>query len=168
MHFLLVLLGAVLALAGSVVVQWLIVPKVDRARRKGDRWERDVLALGEILSVEVAGALSGLRRALAGGTRLDDHQTGPEIQAASDHLATVSVRASWLITRIKDGRPPRIRVDYFTSAAQAFEAALIQYEYASVVGSTDMRQIDDDHDRARGTGRELLRSVEAIARSLGR
>ena len=177
---LLLLLGALLALGASVVVQLVVIPEVDRARRREDRWERDVLALGEILSVGTVQTLSGLRRALAEADQLGGRlsagypgdprtrQAASKVQGAANDLSVVAVRISWLITRVSEGPPGRIDVESFASAAKAFEAALVQYHVAAEFDSVDMTQVDADHEAARGAGRELLRETEALARALGR
>lgn len=47
-----VLIGAVIALVGTVVVQLLIVPRVDVRKRREQRWEEDLLALGRLLTFD--------------------------------------------------------------------------------------------------------------------
>jgi hypothetical protein len=46
-------IGAILTLVAQLVIQRLVVPKVESRKRREDRWERDVLALGELLTVEL-------------------------------------------------------------------------------------------------------------------
>jgi len=47
------LLGALLTFLAPIAVQRIIVPKVDARKRREERWERDVLALTELLTIEV-------------------------------------------------------------------------------------------------------------------
>lgn len=48
-----VVVGGAIALAGTVVVQLWIVPRVERKNRAGERWEANLLALAELLSYEL-------------------------------------------------------------------------------------------------------------------
>lgn len=45
--------GAGLALGGQLVLQLRVVPRAERRKRREDRWERDLLALGELLTAEL-------------------------------------------------------------------------------------------------------------------
>src|ERR1044072_7130949 len=47
------IVGAVLALVAQVVLQLVVVPRVERRKRRDDRWERNVLTLGELLTTEL-------------------------------------------------------------------------------------------------------------------
>src|SRR5260370_10250824 len=44
------LLGAARALAVQLVIQFYVVPRVETRKRREDRWERDVLELGQLLA----------------------------------------------------------------------------------------------------------------------
>lgn len=46
------LLTALLTLAVTLVIQFYAVPRVETRKRQEDRWERDLLALGELLTFE--------------------------------------------------------------------------------------------------------------------
>jgi hypothetical protein len=47
------LVGAFLAFAFSMITQFYVVPRIEARERREDRWERDVLALGELLTNEL-------------------------------------------------------------------------------------------------------------------
>ncbi|MEU4572547.1 hypothetical protein [Nonomuraea sp. NPDC023979] len=59
-----ILLGAALALIAQLVIQRLVVPAVEARKRREDRWERDVLALGELLTTELPIRTEAVRRDL--------------------------------------------------------------------------------------------------------
>ena len=55
--------GARLTLLAQVAVQlFVVVPHVEVRKRREDRWERDVLALGELLSAELPDRAAAARR----------------------------------------------------------------------------------------------------------
>lgn len=56
-----VIIGALVALAGSVFVQFWLIPRVDTRKRREQRWEEDVLALGKLLTFEHPPIVSGVR-----------------------------------------------------------------------------------------------------------
>lgn len=47
------LIGAGLAMIAQSIIQLRVVPRVEARKRREDRWERDVLALGELLTAEL-------------------------------------------------------------------------------------------------------------------
>ena len=49
-------LGGLIALIGSVIVQAFVIPRVNSRNRTLDRWEQDVLVLGELASSELPAA----------------------------------------------------------------------------------------------------------------
>lgn len=59
-----VAIGAVIALAGAVFVQLWLVPRVDTRKRREQRWEEDVLALGQLLTFDHPRTVSDLRSEL--------------------------------------------------------------------------------------------------------
>ncbi|KAB2380668.1 hypothetical protein [Actinomadura montaniterrae] len=46
-------IGAGLTLIAQLAIQRFVVPRVERKKRREDRWERDILALGELLTSEL-------------------------------------------------------------------------------------------------------------------
>lgn len=55
-------IGAGLAMLAQAVVQLRVVPRVEARKRREDRWERDVLALGELLTAELPDRATAARR----------------------------------------------------------------------------------------------------------
>jgi hypothetical protein len=56
------LVGAGLALISQTRVQLSVVPRVEARKRREDRWERDVLLLGELLTSELPDRASAARK----------------------------------------------------------------------------------------------------------
>ena len=61
-RLLLIVLGALFAFVFSMAIQLWIVPRVERRKRREERWERDVLALGELLTAEVPALATAAQR----------------------------------------------------------------------------------------------------------
>jgi len=59
-----VIVGALIALLGTVIVQLWLIPLVDSRKRRDQRWEADVRALGELLIFTEPQARSAARSAL--------------------------------------------------------------------------------------------------------
>ena len=56
-------IGGAIALIGSVIVQAFVIPRVSRRTRAIDRWEQDVLLLGDLVSDELSAASAKAFRA---------------------------------------------------------------------------------------------------------
>ena len=111
---LLVTAGLTLVVLGCI--QFYVVPRVEARKRREDRWEQDVLALGELLTFEFPNALSDLRKELWGEAALDGlaqaadvnqsrleelKRVGRESQnAALDAHRGLDARIEWLTDRI--------------------------------------------------------------------
>jgi hypothetical protein len=50
----LIVLGAGLSLIATLVVQWWVVPRVVRETRARERWDEDVLRLGDVVAIDLA------------------------------------------------------------------------------------------------------------------
>lgn len=59
-----VVIGAVIALLGTLLVQAIVVPRIEARKRREERWEEDVRAMGEFLTFDLPRALSALSREL--------------------------------------------------------------------------------------------------------
>lgn len=122
---LLITAGLTLAVLGFV--QFVIVPRVETRKRRENRWEEDVLALGELLTFEYQKTLSELHWQLLNEAMLDelgrrdevDHAKLDELKraglekqnAALDAHRALDARVDWLAGRIIsiDRTSPRIR-----------------------------------------------------------
>lgn len=118
------LVGAVLAVAAQSFLQLVVVPRVEARKRREDRWERDVLALGELLAYELvpqrqaaartAEASARLRAAADAGEQVDGSvldEARTAAQEDADALATAfRIRGRWLLHRVVEGAPRGVDV----------------------------------------------------------
>lgn len=109
----------------TLLVQLYIVPRVETRKRRDDRWERNVLELGELLTTQVRRLAQEARRAqsmvrflyrdLEGVVGVDQEQlererreSGPKArQATEDFHDLVNTRLDWLEDRIRSFASPR-------------------------------------------------------------
>lgn len=112
-----VLVGAGLTLTAQTVVQLRVVPRAEQRKRREDRWERDLLALGELLTAELPDRAAEAKAAqwLLQFTHLAAKEVGedPDRQreterrlsekadeAVERYYAIAETRASWLAKRV--------------------------------------------------------------------
>lgn len=112
-RLLLIVLGALFAFVFSMAIQLWIVPRVDRRKRREERWERDVLALGEVLTAEVPALATAAQRDAYVMQRLHkdyaDSDSPEDIlrktqedasESIARYKAAARVRGAWLVDRI--------------------------------------------------------------------
>lgn len=122
--------GAVLAMAAQAVVQLRIVPRVEARKRREDRWEKDVLALGELLTAELPDRANDARSAqyVLQGVSADLDARGVEPahrreverelreeanRCVKSYKALARTRVQWLVNRIVGIAPQHVEVEKF-------------------------------------------------------
>lgn len=180
--FVLSLLGTfVVGIGTALLVQFYVVPKVEKRKRREDRWERDVLELGELLTTlvrrqaeEAYGEQSTyrfLQQSLDGVSGIDQEKLSRarEDQGTKAYQATevfhdlVNTRVEWLVDRIKSIRDPRPRI------IAAFEIAARRYwldAMAGFVPEHDNRTdsaFDAEWKKERETRNALVKQVRLLA-----
>ncbi len=106
-------LGAALALAATIIVQWFVMPGVEGRRRHEERWERYVLYLGEHLSFDLPKALTPYVDVLVAQSMhiqsdvpedarppLDDERLAARMEALSQRTQALQ-RFRWLANRVE-------------------------------------------------------------------
>lgn len=175
------LVGAATTLAVQWMVQVYIVPGVETRKRREDRWERNVLDLGELLTTQVKrhaddaylrqSTYRFLDRDLAGVSDIDQTRVERErdaegtkaYQATGAFHDLVNSRVQWLVDRIEsytDPKPP-IVVD-FKSAARRYWLHAV----AGFVPGHDERSdsvFDAERNQERESRRALLTQVQRLA-----
>lgn len=123
------LVGAGLTLASQLLIQLVIVPRVETRKRREDRWERDVLALGELLTAEIPGRASSayisqsvlqhyyhqvmpLKQATGGDAATLEHLKD-EARATVQSFRDMTTRINWLMKRITSIAPGSPQVNDF-------------------------------------------------------
>jgi hypothetical protein len=122
------LVGAATALVVQLVIQLYVVPKVETRKRREDRWESNVLELGELMSMvevraqEARGEQSAYRDAWEEESKRDfdrdriAQQAGRAEQASRAYLDLVWTRADWLADRVIAFNPAAEEIAKFQSA----------------------------------------------------
>ncbi len=132
-----VLVGGLLTLAVTLLVQWFVVPRVEARKRREERWETDVRALGELLTVEMPAALTALQAALwwrgeiqavrvwsMGERELYERRASNELRDAHDRLKLADHRLSWLVARVR-------AFDATAEGLSVLSGSLINYRIAA-------------------------------------
>lgn len=123
-----ILFGATGALIVQLVVQLVIIPRVESRKRREDRWEKDVLTLGELLATELPDLESDAKWAQAGFGHMLSLQNLHENLNEEKRLALIDeyrqkarvtheayqriteVRVPWLVARITSADPTDSRL----------------------------------------------------------
>ncbi len=131
------LVGAVTALAVEIVIQLYVVPRVETRKRRVDRFERNVLELGELLTSALRHSVYDARFEQSFLRMLRDREYGPELdrasvargiteQAAKARQATsaftdlVHSRYNWMFGRIAAFSPAAPEMAKFQIAAMRY------------------------------------------------
>lgn len=169
--------GAGLAVGGQLLVQLRVVPRADQRRRREDRWEKDVLALGELLTAELpdrataAESAQFVMQAVVGhaltldidGRKLDDIKSTEQEkvdEAIKRYRAAAQTRLSWLAKRIIVFAPD-------SRELRRFNELQARYHMASVVSTLARypeRDFDEERFRLTWDGEAKLRGqlVDAV------
>jgi hypothetical protein len=128
-----ILIGAALTLAAQIVLQLFIVPRVDTRRRRSERFERNVLDLGELLTSELDARAQQAYREQSWLRVMRENYRGPEFDAAKveravreqsakarqvswDLMGLVRARVNWLVERVAAFTPEADEIRSFQYA----------------------------------------------------
>jgi hypothetical protein len=174
------LTGAAITLAVQLVVQLWVVPKVESRKRREDRWERNVLELGEILTTEVSRRAEGAR--IAQSTFRFLHQLPNDTpgvdraklerqrqeQNRKAYLSTeefqdiVNTRVDWLVDRICSFEPHILVLSQLNFAFRGYWV----HAMGPSVPERDNRvdsAFEDDWNQERDARKALLEQVKRLA-----
>lgn len=131
-----VVIGAVIALVGAVFVQLWLVPRVDTRKRREQRWEEDVLALGQLLTLDQPRIVGDLRSELHWLVLLvhppDDVDTTTErwaalkaehrerLRAARGEFDSLATRVDWLADRVTSLAPHAKPLQHLASQSRGY------------------------------------------------
>ena len=164
-------LGAVLTLLGTVFVQTVVVPRVERTKRREARFEAALLDLGLALTTDVGEREQAVKRAITDTFGDDDAspQAAADAARAWDQFAQ---RVDWLVGRVLDFRDDgdlRTRYEAWQREAERFSS----FTWVSTDGVpwTDWDEADL-HDLVWGASdaefderQQLVASVERLLRA---
>lgn len=174
------LLGAVLTLAAQACLQSSVVPTVEARKRREDRWERNCVALGELLTGELAEASSNLltrsMRVVTHRATLKAAPEGEATEAAREALAGAYVDVFEAGHRFEALAESRIewlagRIDLFTDDERMYDFRHCAEDYrehaAKAVLPARLGEVTHDEvvttfEAERRTRIHLLITVEAL------
>jgi hypothetical protein len=181
----LVLLGALIALIGSVIVQAFFIPRVTRRTRAIDRWEQDVLLLGSLVSDQLSVASAEAFHAwtswralrdrpadtFLAGEQIKEMETEDRKRAESfreawrEYERLANVRSDWLAKRIasRDRRnAPYTAVEHSVAVLGRLPAALVTDDWTAYdVDEIEQWWRDEAEERTR-----LQERVTELAESI--
>lgn len=153
--FLLSLLGTFLVgTATALLIQLYIVPKVEKRKRRQDRWERDVRELGELLITRLTSLADDLHAAQLIFREVRDEQGDkydPALvarqardaeQAMFAYGSLIGTQVDWLIGRILSINPEAQEIVQLKRAAQDYRMRAI---FVRVLPEQDDRTDADFH-----------------------
>jgi len=131
-----VVIGTVIALLGAVFVQLWLVPRVDTRKRREQRWEEDVLALGQLLTFDqprIVGELrSELHLVVLFVVPPEDVDTTTErwaalkaehrekMRAAREEFDSLRTRVDWLADRVTSLAPHAKPLRHLASQSRTY------------------------------------------------
>jgi hypothetical protein len=167
-------------LAATSFVQLVVVPRVETRKRREDRWERDVIALGETLTFEHADAVTDFGQLLWLKAALD----GPDSEVPPGELAELRreyhdkrhetyerysrsySHVAWLALRVEALDRDAEGLAGFRSIWQALKnahTATLWVWMQAEAGAASLDTVDDVRDRERQVSRSLTRQIEWLS-----
>lgn len=179
------MIGALIALAGTVFVQLWLVPRVDTRKRREQRWEEDVLALGQLLTFDQPRIVSDLRSELHMLALLLDppHDVdttterwsalGAEHQEkrlrASEEFRSLRTRVDWLVDRVLSLAPHARPLELLGSQWRNYYLRYVQIdmlEWQPAAGDEqhlDAEEIDAVFDALNEVTRQIVQNLKRLA-----
>jgi hypothetical protein len=170
-----------LALTSQLVVQLYVVPRAEARKRREDRWERDVLALGELLTAEMPARAIDMRSA-QWILRLVSHEVqqgdaersnGQELkqdlldgtdEVVRRYTAIAHTRMAWLVKRIVGFAPRNAMLVRFQMLHEQFQdASAVCTLQAGPGGTFDEVAFDKSWSDERQRREDLTAAVEELA-----
>ncbi|WP_406025388.1 hypothetical protein OH802_04180 [Nocardioides sp. NBC_00850] len=176
--------GALIALSGAFVLQSIVVPWVDAKKRREQRWEDDVHALGELMTFDLRRAVDALTHELSVLAILQatderirpgwiELTTAPQasVKVAAAELAGVRVRLDWLRGRVGALAPDNSQSKDFVSRSRLLSVQLIgltTLEWkAEPRPDVDERLTTEEVDEARHRIEESIGTVLSAVTTFG-
>jgi hypothetical protein len=169
------LVGAATALAVQWVVQLYLVPKVETRKRREDRWERDVLELGELLTTSLTDRANELHAAQlvyrdVRDRQGDEHDPALVARHAKDaeqemfaYGSLIGTHVEWLIDRVLAPSPEASEIKRLDTLALKYR---MQTTLVRVLPDEDNRtetEFDETWEKERAARTALIKQVELLA-----
>ena len=142
------LIGAATTLGVQVVIQFFVVPRVETRKRREDRWERNVLELGELLNTNLtsrANELHGAQLVYREARDREGDENDPALVARQARDAEqetfafgslIGTQVDWLIDRVLSPSPNAREI-------KRLDALWLDYRMRSML----VRQLPEDDNR---------------------
>lgn len=177
-----VLIGALIALLGSLLVQAWLVPLVDARKRREQRWEDDLLALGEVLTLKQPAALATVRAELQWQTIIADPPPEADhtklrvleaehkeaLRSAFSDLDQVGVQVDWLAERVASIGPRHGDIMKFLRSRITYKMAdldLFDLRYPADDARPSEDEVKQKMDAMRVATRDLVELIKKLAAS---
>lgn len=181
-----VVLGALIALVGAVIVQLWLVPRVDTRRRREHRWEEDVLALGQLLTLDHPRVVNELCSELHWLVLLvleppEDVDTASEkwatlkaehrelLRAARSEYDALCTRVDWLTDRIVSLAPRSAVLGRFSALERQHmlarsEVSMLEWR-PNLPNEPPLTEdeINEAADKVRTAARDMVTAVKGLA-----
>jgi hypothetical protein len=168
-------------MAVQSVVQLYVVPRVEVRKRREDRWERDVLALGELLTAELPDRANAAKKhqwflqlmndLQPSAVTDEQHAEGRGLaeeasEAVASYKAVANTRADWLVKRIISLAPTSDELQRFHFAYTRFLLASIACTgYTRPIHEFDEPAFEREWANERRIRMELTKAVEILTSS---
>jgi hypothetical protein len=173
------LIGAATTLAVQATIEFWVVPRVDIRKRREDRWERNVLDLGELPTSSTLAELAmraqveqGVyRQARAVAPSFDDPSYPDMVaaQASKARLATwaptdlVRTRVDWLIDRFQAFKPNADEMADFQIARMRYQLRVSDIGMWDEDGERSEDKFEEDWRAERDARNKLIAQVKHLA-----
>jgi len=174
------LVGAATTLIVQIVIQYQVVPRVDTRRRREDRWERNVLELGELLTNQVGGRAHEARLAQSLFRAISQREYGPEfdqdkvargiaerrqtaLDATRAFAELVRMRADWLSDRVIAPMTAANRGVEFQQAAYWYRLRALAIGGWNPDDDRPDTEFDETWQHEQDTRSALINQVELLA-----
>jgi hypothetical protein len=170
-----VLIGAFAALIAQCVVQLYVVPRVEKRKRREDRWERDVRELGELLAMSLtdlandAHAAQWVFRALRDDESdehdpaLVDRQARDAQEATSAYGSLIGAQVDWLADRVLSINRKAPEITRFQRVAQDYRMRAIFVRAPPEDDNRTDTAFDEAWEKERAARKALIEQVKLLA-----
>lgn len=177
------LLTAALTLAATLFIQFYVVPLVETRKRREDRWERDLLTLGELLTFDYPDARSAMARAASFVQVMLDIEVDPnsdewedyrgrlskqrrKVYDTNDVYVRMNARVEWLTAQIESIAPRHQTLAAFSAARRHQVGAWAALTQAGVEAAFKAEGHAGDIDALQAKERDATKAVVAEVGSL--
>ena len=173
-----VVVGALIALAGTVIVQLWLIPRVESRKRREERWEADVRALGEALIFSEPEAISEVRGELfwrslfshpsedVNPDRLDALKREREEawRTAWSDYDQILLQVGWLVDRVKAVAPGSRALVSFEERYQERQQTQMMFGFLKFTVDQEPTTLDALDQRYKATQKATSDLVDEVKR----